>query len=1069
MPCARLVLRAFLSVVAAGLVVSTAPYARAADAKVIDDFESLTDWTAVASPGVEVEIAQDTGASGFGMRVDFDFHGSHGFLIVRKPIKLELPKNYAFSFRIRGQAPPNNVEFKLVDPTGSNVWRRTLRNFEFPESWDQIVIKKSRIDFAWGPDGSELKRIGAIEIALAAGTGGRGSVWIDDLELEPREPSAAVSAPFELRASTNEPDTSPQLMIDGDPTTEWHSGTLSNDQWVLLDFGASREYGGLILDWDPQDFAKVYEVQVSDDGEHWKAAYRSSRGNGRRDYVYLPDGESRYLRLALEESSRGQGYGIVELILEPVRFSKSINSFFEAIAAEAPPGMYPKYLLQRQSYWTVIGVAGDDREALINEEGMIEGGDRSFSLEPFLYGKDGLITWNDVDITQSLEDDYLPFPSVQWKRTGVTMTISAFASGHAGASTVYATYAIRNTGEEPQNLRLFLAIRPFQVSPPWQALNMVGGATKIHDLEYDGERVLVNGADNVVPLVRAQHFGAAAFEQGAISEYLRTAELPPDAWAHDPFGHASGALEYELRLEPGEEHEIPIALPMYRREDAPAVPATVDAALALVRTEHTSALERWRTILGRVELDLPPEAERLVDTLKSTLAYVEINRDGPAIQPGSRAYERSWIRDGALTSVALLEMGFTKQVRNFVEWFAGYQFPNGRIPCCIDQNGPDSVPEHDSNGELIYVLMEYYRFTHDVGFLSDMWPTVVRAVAYLVSLRAQRMTPDYESEAKRGYYGILPQSISHEGYSSQPVHAYWDDFFALRGLYDAAAMAKVVGDADHAREYADVFTDFREKLKASIEHTMAAHDIDYVPGSVELGDFDATSTAIAVLTGEPLRAVPDDALRTTFDEYWKYFSDRRDGEIDWQAYTPYELRNVQALIRLGMKSEALAVLKWIVDDERPKAWNQWAEIAWRDPTEPRFIGDMPHTWAASAFVSSLRTMLVYERAADDALVLAAGVPRSWLDRPEGITAKRMPTHYGPLSYSMRLETPEDGSPATLHVGISGDLVVPPGGIVVRSPLSRDVTGVTVNGQPLDTFDAHEAMVREFPADVVFTY
>jgi hypothetical protein len=40
----------------------------------------------------------------------------------------------------------------------------------------------------------------------------------------------------------------------------------------------------------------------------------------------------------------------------------------------------------------------------------------------------------------------------------------------------------------------------------------------------------------------------------------------------------------------------------------------------------------------------------------------------------------------------------------------------------------------------------------------------------------------------------VPESISHEGYASQPRHSYWDNFFVLRGLKDAAAMAAVLGE-----------------------------------------------------------------------------------------------------------------------------------------------------------------------------------------------------------------------------------------------------------------------------------
>src|SRR5690606_16893375 len=99
--------------------------------------------------------------------------------------------------------------------------------------------------------------------------------------------------------------------------------------------------------------------------------------------------------------------------------------------------------------------------------------------------------------------------------------------------------------------------------------------------------------------------------------------------------------------------------------------------------------------------------------LKSTLAYILINRDGPSIQPGSRSYERSWIRDGSLTSAAMLRLGHAQEVREFIDWYAPYQYDDGKVPCCVDARGADPVPENDSHGQLIFLIAEYYRYTGD--------------------------------------------------------------------------------------------------------------------------------------------------------------------------------------------------------------------------------------------------------------------------------------------------------------------------------------------------------------------
>jgi hypothetical protein len=245
---------------------------------------------------------------------------------------------------------------------------------------------------------------------------------------------------------------------------------------------------------------------------------------------------------------------------------------------------------------------------------------------------------------------------------------------------------------------------------------------------------------------------------------------------------------------------------------------------------------------------------------------------------------------------------------------------------------------------------------------------------------------------------------------------------------------------------------------------METRTTDYIPASVELADFDPTATAVAVTIAGLGPDLPRDALERTFARYWENVEERVQGRGTNNAYSPYEFRNVEALVRLGQRERAHELLTAIFRDQRPAAWNQWAEIVWRDPGAPRFIGDMPHTWVASSFVRALRTMLAYEREEDHALVLAAGVAPSWLTAAPGVGVKRLPTYFGVLSYTLRPEG--DG---VLRMQLTGDLNVPPGGIVLAPPLPRALTAVTVNGTSLQGFSADSVTIREFPAEVRLEY
>jgi len=207
--------------------------------------------------------------------------------------------------------------------------------------------------------------------------------------------------------------------------------------------------------------------------------------------------------------------------LESEATHPTLTDVFTSLARGAPPGAYPKYFLGRQTYWTIVGAPDDEKEALVNEEGMIEVDDGSFSVEPFLRANGALVTWADAELSFELAEGWLPIPTVTWRTPGLALEITAFAAGDAGASTLHASYRIQNVGADATRATLFLAIRPFQVSPPWQSLNIAGGPTAVRDLERDGRVVRVNGEKLVVSLTPPGGFGAARFEEGPITDWLR--------------------------------------------------------------------------------------------------------------------------------------------------------------------------------------------------------------------------------------------------------------------------------------------------------------------------------------------------------------------------------------------------------------------------------------------------------------------------------------------------------------------------------------------------------------------
>jgi hypothetical protein len=307
------------------------------------------------------------------------------------------------------------------------------------------------------------------------------------------------------------------------------------------------------------------------------------------------------------------------------------------------------------------------------------------------------------------------------------------------------------------------------------------------------------------------------------------------------------------------------------------------------------------------------------------------------------------------------------------------------------------------------------------------------------------------------FHGLMPASISHEGYSAKPMHSYWDDFWALRGYKDAVLIAQWLGHEAEAKRFAAARDQFRADLSASLLAATQTHGIDFLPGAAELGDFDATSSTIALAPGGEQENLPPALLRNTFERYWREFVARRDGTRAWKDYTPYELRTVGSFVRLGQRQRAQQALAFFFADQQPRGWNQWAEVVSRTPRKPFFLGDLPHAWVESDFLRSALDLFAYTRDGDESLVIAAGLPADWL-AGDGVAIQGLRTPYGELGYRLRVRGKQ------LQLDVQAGVAPPPGGIVLRLPTELVGGAARIDGKPALWRDG-ELRIDHAPAQV----
>ncbi len=1045
--------------------------------------------TSSAAPALclHIDFGRVTGYVALRRDLPIDLPPRYEFLLSVRSAPLPLPP--AGEGRGEGTGPrtppTNELQFKLDDGSGNVWWGRRL-DFRAPPAPGLLRFRQRQIEFAWGPTPDRtLRHAARVELVIASGRdGGMTSVCFDQLALR-RLPDIAPPVPAPHLSAD-------RLGVDFGVPREFGALALAWDA-----AGAPSDYAIEFSD-DALAWRRVLRVDRARGPStlHFLADAETRHVRIVPLAPTSPEGADPTAASTLAAGAAGAAAGATSVAppgrpalrsIEPLEMP-NIDAAFRRLASAAPRGRYPRAYLGEQPYWTVFGVDRAPVAALLGEDGAVEPRPGIGALEPFVVEDGRVLGWADATTTHTLRDDALPMPAVHWRLGELALDIAAFGAGTPAAAQALVRYTLRNLGPRTRTLDLVLAWRPFQVNPPTQFLANPGGAAEVTALAWDGRALRADGVPRVWPLVAPARVQIEPLAAGPVGDWVAdptrpaaaprfsavgdalaytcgpvdkspvravgepaacatpAGVVPPGARAQgpvdeaggaaranaiervDPERHASAALHFPLTLGPGATREIAVALPIV---GAPEPPSGLDAVARAA--ERVAAA--WHERLDRVRLRGGPEVTELDRNLRAALAQILVNRAGPALQPGARAYARSWIRDGALTSSALLRLGHAEEVRDFITWYAQFQFANGKVPCCATARGADPVPENDSDGEFAFTVAELLRYTGDLSTARALWPKVRAALAHMERLRQSERNAQNHGAERGAYFGLLPPSISHEGYSDKPAYAYWDDFWAAIGDRSGAELAEALGEPADAARLRDEGTRFKADLLRSIDASTHRHGLGVLPGSADRGDVDPTSSTIALSPGGLGAVLPPALVAATFDRYWRDFQGRRADEAAGVrhgdgAYTPYEWRNVGALVRLDERARALQAVAYFDRDRRPAGWRQWAEVVARDPREPRFLGDMPHGWVASDQIRAVLDLFAYEDEGRHALVLAAGVPLDWL-AGHGVAIDGLRTPWGQLGWRARMLRR-----GTRHVAVvewHGLDAEPPGGIRLRGP------------------------------------
>ncbi len=679
------------------------------------------------------------------------------------------------------------------------------------------------------------------------------------------------------------------------------------------------------------------------------------------------------------------------------------SEYVRWLAAQNPDWPMPGWARDAYYAWAFTGQFRSDHEALLTTEGSVAPWGAAPTVALLLRDR------NTGELLQpqpemSLLDEVLPIPKARWNSAGLdfdTTLITDFNEFRVNWEV-----GIQNPTDAPIEADLIAVVRPFRIHRDMY---------RIHGIAFDrGNRIWVNG-DQPYMQFSATPDAVLTGAYGEVIESLAAgtfsgADKLECAAQYD----GSAAAVFALDIAPGERYDLNLVFP-----NKAAAPFPASSAGSLVPdTGYFVARD-----LDLQAIQIPDEF--VWNGYRASYGFLQIAADDEGIRPGPGEHNAIWIRDLAYIGEALLANN-SNLINDYLSVVFELQTAEGLVPPVILQANGQLLPrpdteEWDSQGQAIFLIAETYRYQQDITLLEAYYDNVLRAAQFIQQLRTQTVDNPVETR------GLLPPSLSAEDLGPDTYHHYWDDYWSVAGLEDAAFIATTLGHTDDAAWMLAEADALRTAIHDSVTAVMGPEPA-YIPGAPE----NIESSAMARGTGPSMFPAKiwewdDPLLERSFDEYHqRWINPANGGYVHiYGQYWPYGgLGLARNYLRLGRQDVVHQILGWTLTHQTIPGTFVWAEQV--SPEQGGISGgDMPHAWAMANYMMLIREMLVLRDG--DTLEVFAGVPPSWLEAGKEIRLNGLTTAYGPIEASIdsTLTIVEDDWTGTLDVSLGS--AAPPNG------------------------------------------
>jgi len=601
--------------------------------------------------------------------------------------------------------------------------------------------------------------------------------------------------------------------------------------------------------------------------------------------------------------------------------------------------------------WTILGSIESDEKGVIDLKGMISPKENFPSLDIFIQYNNEYFFPSRNKIEQTV-DDLTGIIKTFYNGSDFEYNFETFSSEKDKGIFLKYNFKSKKSGL----YRFLFLIRPFNPE----------SFIPIFDIEIKDNKVFTNSSSFLIPLTKDYKF-ILFDDETDINDF----KVNEKNRITSKYGLSTGGIYYELNLNENEEKNFELFLP---QEENYSIDLNFDKS----KDDKIFFMKKERE--NELIIDVPDDNINRI--FNSNKIYLKSLINSEYITPGPLTYKKFWFRDSAYMIPALMKIGDLKRAEKIIEYFKKKIKRDGYFQ--------SQVGEWDSNGQAIFTMAEYYRYTKDKEFLNEFYPYIKKGAEWI-----ERKRKKYVDS-----YGLLPSSFSAEHFGPNDLY-YYDDYFGLKGLLDASSLANEIGNKNDSENFLKYYLEFKNDVRKAIDKDQKRLNKKICVGAFGRNidaSIIATFTSIFPLN---LDLLSKDEIMNSYEELRKRFfvNDCFYQNITHSGINLYlTLEIAEALLYLNEEKEATNLFDSVIS------------LLTKTYTGPEAInpkslggceGDGHHGWLVAELIHFIRNSLLFEK--ENGVVILSGSRKEWFKDGDKILFNNGVTYFGNISFEVNVK------------------------------------------------------------------